>query len=39
VKDIDYFDTFVKQWKAGGGDTITSEVNEVIAKRQESSRE
>jgi putative aldouronate transport system substrate-binding protein len=39
VKDIDYFDTFVKQWKAGGGDTITAEVNEVIAKRQESSRE
>jgi putative aldouronate transport system substrate-binding protein len=39
VKDIDYFDTFVKQWKAGGGDTITSEVNEVIAKRQESSQE
>jgi len=27
-KDISYFDEFVKQWKADGGDQITAEVNE-----------
>lgn len=25
---VDYFDTFVKQWKAQGGDEISAEVNE-----------
>ncbi|MBM7566107.1 extracellular solute-binding protein [Paenibacillus sacheonensis] len=29
---VDYFDTFVKEWKAQGGDTITKEVNEAAAK-------
>ncbi|QHT59603.1 extracellular solute-binding protein [Paenibacillus lycopersici] len=29
---IDYFDTFVKEWKAQGGDQITKEVNDEIAK-------
>jgi len=27
-KDIDYFDKFVANWKANGGDQITKEVNE-----------
>lgn len=25
---VDYFDTFVEQWKAQGGDEISAEVNE-----------
>ncbi|MBO7743103.1 extracellular solute-binding protein [Paenibacillus sp. MWE-103] len=29
---IDYFDTFVKEWKAQGGDQITQEVNDAVAK-------
>lgn len=31
-QDISTFDTFVEEWKKAGGDTITEEVNEVIAK-------
>ena len=27
---IDYFDTFVEQWKRQGGDEITKEVNELL---------
>ncbi|MNL86936.1 hypothetical protein D3C87_2158660 [compost metagenome] len=27
-KPIDYFDEFVKEWKANGGDQITAEVNQ-----------
>lgn len=29
---VDYFDTFVENWKAQGGDEITTEVNEECAK-------
>ncbi len=28
AQPVDYFDDFVDEWKAGGGDTITAEVNE-----------
>lgn len=28
TKPIDYFDEYVKSWKAGGGDKITKEINE-----------
>lgn len=31
-ENIDYFDKFVKDWKAAGGDQITQEVNAAIAK-------
>ena len=27
-KDVDYFDTFVEEWKSSGGDAVTAEVNE-----------
>lgn len=30
---VDYFDTFVENWKAQGGDDITAEVNEECAKK------
>ncbi len=26
-KPLDYFDTFVKEWKAKGGDQVTEDVN------------
>ena len=29
---VDYFDTFVAEWKAQGGDLITQEVNEAANK-------
>lgn len=31
-KDVAYFDKFVEEWKAAGGDQITKEVNEAIGK-------
>ncbi|WP_455715166.1 extracellular solute-binding protein [Anaerosporobacter sp.] len=31
-KDVDYFDEFVKDWMAAGGEQITKEVNEAIGK-------
>lgn len=32
-KDVDYFDTFVQEWKKQGGDQITAEVQEIVDKR------
>lgn len=34
-KPIDYWDEFVKQWKASGGDEMTKEANEVYQKMKE----
>lgn len=31
-KDVDYFDKFVEEWMAAGGEEITKEVNEAIGK-------
>ncbi|MFC4776264.1 hypothetical protein ACFO9Q_05710 [Paenibacillus sp. GCM10023252] len=31
---VDYFDTFVKEWKEQGGDQITKEINEVVQKNK-----
>ncbi|ANE46588.1 hypothetical protein SY83_10235 [Paenibacillus swuensis] len=31
-ESVDYFDTFVEQWKSQGGDEITKEVQEQVAK-------
>lgn len=35
VKDLDYFDEFVKEWKESGGDKITEEVAEQVAENKE----
>ena len=29
IRDIDYFDEFVEEWKAAGGEAVLSEVNEM----------
>lgn len=29
-KPVDYFDEFVSQWKALGGDTLTEEVQAIV---------
>lgn len=33
-KPIDYFDTFVSDWKASGGDQLTKEINEWYASKK-----
>jgi putative aldouronate transport system substrate-binding protein len=33
-KPLDYFDQFVEDWKANGGDTITQEVNDWYQKNK-----
>jgi putative aldouronate transport system substrate-binding protein len=33
-KDLSYFDTFVSQWKALGGDQITAEVNTIVGPKK-----
>ena len=32
MEPIDYFDTIVEEWKASGGDQMTTEVNEFLSK-------
>jgi putative aldouronate transport system substrate-binding protein len=33
-KPLDYFETFVSEWRKQGGDTITREVEKEIAKQK-----
>ena len=30
VREIDYFDEFVSEWKAAGGEVVLQEVNEAV---------
>ena len=32
-EELDYFDTFVEEWYAAGGQTITDEVNDWFAEQ------
>lgn len=34
-KDVDYFETFVRNWKVQGGDILLNEANEMTARRDE----